>query len=64
MEQELGQSAVAPFDMAGSVGTALKLPCCFKGVLDGAGVAFTEVSDDHHVLAVAGWHAEGFGELA
>src|SRR5690348_12370699 len=51
-------------DMAGSVGTTLKLPCCFEGVLDGAGVAIGEVSDDHHVLGVAGWHAEGFGELA
>ena len=39
-------------------------PPAGASVLDGAGVAFGEVSDDHHVLAVAGWHAEGFGELA
>jgi hypothetical protein len=37
-----------------SVGTALKLPRCFDGVLDGISVASLEISDNHHVLGVSG----------
>jgi hypothetical protein len=35
---------------AHSVGAALKLPCCFEGILNGTSVASGEVSDNHHVL--------------
>jgi hypothetical protein len=52
-----------PLESPGSVSTALQLPCCFEGVLDGTGVASCEVSDDHHVLAVPGRNAEGSGKL-
>jgi hypothetical protein len=47
----------------GSVGTPLQLPCCFKSILDGTGVASCEISHNHHVLDVPGRHAKGFGEL-
>jgi hypothetical protein len=39
---------------AWSVGTPLKLPRCFEGVLDGTSVTSSEVGDNHHVLDVAG----------
>ncbi len=49
--------------MPGSIGTALKLPRCFEGILDGTGVTSCQVSDDHHVLAVPARNAEGSGKL-
>jgi hypothetical protein len=49
--------------VAQSVGAALKPPCCFEGILNGASVAPGEVSDNHHVLDVPGRDAEGSGKL-
>ena len=45
-------------------GAALQLPRCFEGILDGTSVASGEVGDNHHVLGVPGWNAEGSWELA
>jgi len=42
---------------------SLQLPGRFEGIFDRARVAGGEVSDDHHVLAIPGRHAEGLGEL-
>ena len=47
---------------AQSVGAALELPCCFEGILNGAGVAPREVGDNHHVLDIPGRDAEGARE--
>jgi hypothetical protein len=49
--------------VAQSVGAALKPPCCFEGILNGASVAPGEVSDNHHVLDVPGRDAEGSRKL-
>jgi len=49
--------------MAVSAGAPLKEPRCFEGILDRAGVAIGEVGDNHHVIEVAGRHAEGSGKL-
>jgi hypothetical protein len=49
--------------MVHSAGTPLKLPRCFEGILDGTSVASGEVSDNHHVLGVAGRDAEGCRKL-
>ena len=46
-----------------SVGTALKLPRRFEGILDGTGVATGQVGDNHHVLDVLGRDAKGSREL-
>ena len=46
-----------------SIGTPLKLPCCFESILDRTSVASCEVSDHHHVLAITDRHTEGFGKL-
>jgi hypothetical protein len=54
----LGQGATT-----GSVGTPLKLPRCFEGILDRIRVASSEVSYNHHVLDIPGRDAEGSGEL-
>jgi hypothetical protein len=46
-----------------SVGAPLKLPCRFKGILNGTRVATGQVSDNHHVLDEARRDAEGCGKL-
>lgn len=50
-------------ELARLVSTPLKLPRCFESILDGADVASSDVSDDHHVLAEPRRHAEGLGEV-
>jgi hypothetical protein len=47
-----------------SVGTPLKLPRCFKRILNRASIALVEVSDNHHVLDVPGRDAKGLRKLA
>src|ERR1700722_1159000 len=49
--------------LAPSIGTALKVPGCFEGILDGASVAGAEVRDNHHVLGVPIRDAERSGKL-
>ena len=48
---------------AESVGTALQLPRCFEGILNGTSVTSGQVSDDHHVLDVLGRDAESLRKI-
>jgi len=56
-------TAIACPSAFSSVGAALKVPCRFERILNCAAIALREVSDDHHVLDVPGWDAEGPGKL-
>jgi hypothetical protein len=52
-----------PGEIVHSVGTPLKLPRCFEGILNSTSVTSGEVSDNHHVLDVPRRDAEGSGKL-